>query len=150
MMAGVSLVHVPYRGGAPAITDLIGGQVQVIFSPAPECLEYVKSGRLRPLAVTSATRLDVLPEVPTVGEFVSGYEASGWMGVGAPKNTSIEIVDSLNNKINTALNDPQIKSRLANMSAEGFPLSPSNFKNFVAAEVEKWGKVVRFAGIKAD
>ena len=150
MMAGVNMVHVPYRGGAPAITDLIAGQVQVIFSPAPECLEYVRTGWLRPLAVTSAARLDVLPEIPTVGEFLSGYEASGWMRVGAPKNTPVEIIDGLNNKINAGLTDPQIKSRLANMSAVAFSFSASDFKSYVAAEVEKWGKVIRAANIKAE
>jgi tripartite-type tricarboxylate transporter receptor subunit TctC len=150
MMAGVNLVHVPYRGGAPAVTDLIGGQVQVIFSPAPECLEYVRAGRLRPLAVTSAARLDALPEVPTVGEFVPGYEASGWMGVGAPKNIPVDIIDSLNKAINAGLAEPQIQSRLASMSAIPFPLSPDVFKTFVATEVERWAKVVKFAGIKAE
>jgi tripartite-type tricarboxylate transporter receptor subunit TctC len=150
MMAGVNLVHVPYRGGAPAVTDLIGGQVQVIFSPAPECLEYVRAGRLRPLAVTSATRLQALPEVPTIGEFVPGYEASGWMGVVAPKDTPPDVIDSLNKAINTGLSDPQIQSKLASMSAVPFPQSSGEFKAFVAAEVERWGKVVKFANIKAE
>jgi tripartite-type tricarboxylate transporter receptor subunit TctC len=150
MMAGVNLIHVPYRGGAPAVTDLIGGQVQVIFSPAPECLEYVRAGRLRPLAVTSATRLQALPEVPTVGEFVPGYEASGWMGLGAPKDTPSDIIDSLNKAINMGLSDPQIRSKLASMSAVAFSLPPDKFKSFVATEVDRWGKVVKFASIKAE
>jgi tripartite-type tricarboxylate transporter receptor subunit TctC len=150
MMAGVSLVHVPYRGGAPAITDLIGGQVQAVFSPAPECLEHVMTGRLRPLAVTSTTRLRLLPETPTVAELVPGYESTGWQGVGAPNNTPIGIIELLNKEINMGLGDPAVKARLADLTTSGFPLSAADFTQFVATEVAKWSKVVKFAGIKAE
>jgi tripartite-type tricarboxylate transporter receptor subunit TctC len=150
MMTGVNLVHVPYRGGAPAITDLIGGQIQVIFSPTLECLEHIKAGRLHALAVTTDARLEVLPGIPTVAEFVPGYESTGWMGVGAPKNTPAAIVEELNDEINAGLNDPQIMSRLASLSVVGFPLSSSNFRNHVTAEVEKWGKVIKAAHIKVE
>ena len=115
MLAGVDLVHVPYRGGAPAVTDLIGGQVQVIFNTVPDSIEYIRAGKLRPLAVTTTTRLAVLPDIPTLGDFLPGYEASGWQGIGAPKNTPTAIVDKLNNEINAALSDPQIKTRLADL-----------------------------------
>ena len=150
VMAGVDLVPVQYRGGAPALTDLIGGQVQVIFSPVPESIEHIRAGRLRPLAVTSATRLDVLPNVPTVGEFVPGYEAVLWQGIGAPKNTPAEIVDRLNKEINAALADPKMKARVADLGSMLLPGSPADFGKLIADETEKWGKVIRAANIKPE
>jgi len=150
MMAGVNLVHVPYRGSAPALTDLLGGQVQVIFDPLPASIEYIRVGRLRPLAVTAAARSEVLPDVPTVGEFLPGYEASNWWGVCAPKNTPAEIVDTLNREINAAVIDLKIKARLADLGGISLRGSPADFGKFIAAETEKWAKVVKFAGIKAD
>jgi tripartite-type tricarboxylate transporter receptor subunit TctC len=150
MMAGVNLVHVPYRGSAPALTDLLGGQVQVTFDPVPASVEYIRAGRLRPLAVTTTARSEALPNVPTVADFLPGYEASNWWGVCAPKNTPVEIVDRLNREINAAFTDPRLNARLADLG--GVPLrgSPADFGKFIAAEAEKWGKVVKFAGIKAD
>jgi tripartite-type tricarboxylate transporter receptor subunit TctC len=150
MMAGVSLVHVPYRGGGPALIDLLGGQVQVMFDPLPESIGYIKAGKLRPLAITSATRSAVLPDVPTVGEFVPGYEATGWQGIGAPRNTPVEIIDKLNKEVNAALADPKFTARLTDIGAEPFASSPAEFAKFIADEIEKWGKVVRAAGIKAE
>jgi tripartite-type tricarboxylate transporter receptor subunit TctC len=149
-MTGVNLVHVPYRGGAPALTDMLGGQVQVYFGPAPESLEYIKAGKLRALAVTTATSLEVLPDVPTMAEFLPGYEASGWYGIGAPKGTPVEIIDMLNKEINTALGNPKIKARIAEMGETALPTSPADFGKFIADETEKWGKVIRAANIKAD
>jgi tripartite-type tricarboxylate transporter receptor subunit TctC len=150
MMAGVNLVHVPYRGSAPALTDLLAGQVQVTFDPVPASIEYIKAGRLRPLAVTTTTRSEALPDVPTVADFLPGYEASTWWGVCAPKNTPAEIVDKLNKEINAVLADPKIKARLADLG--GIPLkgSPADFGKLIAADTEKWGKVVKFAGMKVD
>ena len=150
MMAGVNLVHVPYRGSAPALTDLLGGQVQVTFDPVPASIEYIRSGRLRALAVTTAIRSEALPEVPTVAAFLQGYEASNWWGVCGPKNTPAEIVDRLNKEINAAVVDPKIKARLADLG--GIPLrgSPADFGKLIAEETEKWAKVVKFAGIKAE
>ena len=127
MMAGVNMVHVPYRGVAPALTDLLGGQVQVCFGPAPASIEHIRSGKLRALAVTTATRLEVLPDIPTVGEFVPGYEASGWFGIGAPKNTPAEIVDKLNREINAGLADPKMKARIADLGSMVLPGSPADF-----------------------
>jgi tripartite-type tricarboxylate transporter receptor subunit TctC len=150
MMAGVNLVHVPYRGSAPALTDLLGGQVQVTFDPLPASIEYIRVGRLRPLAVTAAARSEVLPDVPTVGEFLPGYEASNWWGVCAPKNTPAEIVDTLNREINAAVVDPKIKARLGDLGGISLRGSPADFGKFIDAETEKWAKVVKFAGIKAD
>jgi len=150
MMAGVNLVHVPYRGGGPAVTDLLGGQVQVMFAPTPPSIEHIRSGKLRALAVTTATRLDVLPDIPTVGEFVPGYEASNWYGVGIPKNTPVEIVDKLNKEINAGLADPKIKARLADFGGTPLVVSPADFGKLIAEETEKWGEVVKFTGIKAD
>jgi tripartite-type tricarboxylate transporter receptor subunit TctC len=149
-MAGVNLVHVPYRGGAPAIADLLGGQVQVMFDNISESLEYIRAGRLRPLAVTTATRLPVLPDLPTVGEFVPGFEASGWNGVGAPRNTPIEIIDKLNREINHALADPKLKARLADLGGTVLPGSPADFGKLIADETEKWGKVIRAANIRVQ
>jgi tripartite-type tricarboxylate transporter receptor subunit TctC len=150
MMAGVDMVHVPYRGAGPALTDLIAGQVQVFFPTTVASIEYIRSGRLRALAVTTATRSDALPGISTVDEFVPGYEASGWYGVGAPKATPAEIVEKLNKEINAGLADPKIKARLADLGGDALALSPADFGKLIADETEKWGKVVKFTGIKAD
>jgi tripartite-type tricarboxylate transporter receptor subunit TctC len=150
MMTGISMVHVPYRGGAPAVTDLLGGQVQVMFLVISASIEHIKAGKLRPLAVTSAARSEALPDVPTVGEFVPGYESSVWFGVGAPKNTPAEIVDKLNKEINTGLADPAIKARLDRLGITVFAGSPAGFGKFIAEETEKWGKVIRTANIKPE
>ena len=149
MMAGVSLVHVPYRGAGPALTDLLGGQVQVTLGSIAS-IEYVRAGKLRALAVTTATRSEALPDLPAVGEFVPGYEASGWYGFGAPRNTLTDIVDKLNREINTGLADPKIKARLADLGGMVLALSAADFGRLIVAEIEKWAKVVKFAGIKAD
>jgi tripartite-type tricarboxylate transporter receptor subunit TctC len=150
MMAGVNLVHVPYRGQGPAMTDLLGGQLQVIFATTPGTTEFVKTGKLNALAVTTATRADALPEVPPLADFVPGYESSQWYGLGAPKNTPAEIVDKLNQEVNAALVDPRMKARLAEFGGNVMPGSPASFGKFIAEETVKWGKVVKFAGIKAD
>jgi tripartite-type tricarboxylate transporter receptor subunit TctC len=144
------LTHVPYRGGAPATTDLLGGQVQVIFSPIPESIEHIKAGKLRPLAVTTTTRLDVLPNVPTVGDFLPGYEGTGWLGVGAPKSTPAEIIDRLNGEISAGLTDPKIITRIAELGGTVLGGSPAAFGKIISDDVEKWGKVVKFAGIKPE
>jgi tripartite-type tricarboxylate transporter receptor subunit TctC len=148
LMTHVEMLHVPYRGGAPALTDLIGGQVQVMFSPLPESIETIKAGKVRALAVTTATRSQALPEVPTVAESVPGFDASTWQGIGAPKNTSGEIVARLNNEINAALADPKIKVRLADLGSVPMPMSPGDFENLVVADTEKWAKVIHAAKIK--
>jgi len=148
MMARIDLLHVPYRGAPPALTDLIAGQVQVIFDVLPSSIGYIRAGKLRALAVTTAARLEMLPDIPTVGEFVPGYEASGWIGVGTPKNTPTEIVDKLNKEINVAFADLKIRARIADLGSPVFASSPAEFANFIAAETEKWGKVVKFARIK--
>ena len=150
MMAGIDLLHVPYRGAPPALTDLIGGRVQVMFDVLPSSIEYIKASKLRALAVTAAARSEVLPEIPTVGEFVPGYEASGWIGVGAPKATPAEIVEKLNKEINVALADPKMRARISDLGSAVFASSPAEFTNFIAAETEKWGKVIKFAGIKPE
>jgi tripartite-type tricarboxylate transporter receptor subunit TctC len=150
MMAGVNLVHVPYRGGAPAITDLLGGQVQVIFSPVPESIEYIRAGKLRPLAVMSGTRLEVLPNLPTVGDFLPGYDASGWQGVGAPKNTPAEIIDKLNKAIGIGLTDPRINARIAELGGIALAGSPAAFGRLISDDTEKFAKVIQFAGIKPE
>jgi tripartite-type tricarboxylate transporter receptor subunit TctC len=150
LMAGVDMIHVPYRGGAPAMTDLIGGQIQVVFNPVPESMEHIKAGKLRPLAVTSATRSEVLPDVPTVGDFVPGFEASALQGIGAPKDTPAEIVEKLNKEINAGLADRKLKARFADLGATVFVVSPADFGKFIAEETEKWGKVIKFAGAKAE
>jgi tripartite-type tricarboxylate transporter receptor subunit TctC len=150
MMAGVNLVHVPYRGGGPALTDLLSGQVQVMFATMPSSIEYIRAGKLRALAVATATRSEALPDVPTVGEFVPGYEASSWSGVGAPKATPAEIVDKLNKEINAGLADPKMKARLADLGGTVLPGPPSDFGKLIAEETEKWAKVVKFAGIKLE
>jgi tripartite-type tricarboxylate transporter receptor subunit TctC len=149
-MTGVDLVQVHYRGAGPALVDLLAGQVQIIFVNTAASIEYIRAGRLRALAVTTETRSEALPDVPTVGEFLPGYEASGWNGVGVPKGTPAEIIDKLNREINTALADPKIKARLADLGAIVFANTPAEFGKFIADETEKWGKVVKFANIKAD
>jgi tripartite-type tricarboxylate transporter receptor subunit TctC len=150
MMAGVDLVHVPYRGSAAALTDLIGGQVDVTFGPLSSSIQYVRAGKLRALAVSSASRSDALPDIPTVGDFVPGYEATGWFGIGVPRGTPAEIIDKLNAQINAALADPKIKARLADFGGTPLPGSPAQFGKLIVDETEKWGKVVKFSGAKAD
>jgi tripartite-type tricarboxylate transporter receptor subunit TctC len=150
MMTGVDMVHVPYRGAAPALTDLIAGQVQVMFGDTLTASEHVKSGRLRALAVTTAVRSEALPGIPTLGEFVPGYEASTSYGVGAPKNTSAEIVQKLNQTINAGLADPKLKARLADLGATVLPGSPADYGKAIADETQKWGKVIRAANIRAE
>jgi tripartite-type tricarboxylate transporter receptor subunit TctC len=150
MMTGVDMVHVPYRGGGPALTDLLGGQVQAYFGPMPPSIEHIRSGKLRALAVTSARRSQTLPDIPTVGEFVPAYEASQWYGIGVPKNTSSEIIDKLNKEINAALADPKMKTRLADFGGAPLVGSPADFGKLIADETEKWGKVIKFANIKPE
>jgi len=150
MMSGIDMVHVPYRGVAPALNDLIGAQVQVMFGSMPASIQHVRAGKLRALAVTTATRSEVLPDVPALNEFVPGYEASTWYGVGVPKKTPTEIVEKLNREINAALADPKLKARLADLGAEPMSMGPAEFETFVADETERWGKVVKLAGIKAE
>jgi tripartite-type tricarboxylate transporter receptor subunit TctC len=150
LMAGVNLVHVPYRGQGPALTDLLGGEVQVLFATAPGTTDYIATGKLRALAVTTGSRAQVLPELPTVGDFVPGYETSQWYGLCTPKATSAEIVDKLNKEINTAIADPTMKARLAAIGGEPLPGSPAEFGSLISEETEKWGKVVRAAGIKPE
>jgi tripartite-type tricarboxylate transporter receptor subunit TctC len=147
-MAGVDLLHVPYRGSY--MPDLLAGQVHVLIAPIPQALELIRTGKLRALAVTTAKRLAALPEVPTVGEFVPGYEAIGWYGFGMPKNTPIEIVNKLNEATNRALADPKLKARLADLGVEPMPMTPAEFGKFVANEADKWTKVIRSAGVTAD
>jgi len=150
MMAGVDMVHVPYRGGGPALNDLLGGQVHVYFATTVSSIGYIRAGRLHALAVTTATRSEVLPGIPTVSEFVPGYEASFWYGVCAPKATPAEIVDKLNKEINAGLADLNMKTRFADLGGTVLAGSPADFGKLIAEETEKWGKVVRFTGIKAD
>ena len=148
MMASVEMVPVHYRGSAPALTDLIGGQVQVMFDILLSSIEFIRAGKLQPLAVTTATRSEVLPDVPTVGEFVPGYEVSSWQGIGAPRKTPAEIIEKLNREINVALADPKIEAKLADLGNTVIPGSPADFGNFIAAETDKWAKVIKFAGAK--
>ena len=150
MMTGVNMVHVPYRGLSPALTDLLGGQVQVTFASMASSIEHIRAGKLRAIAVTTATRSEMLPDVPTVGKFVPGYEASTWSGVGAPKATPAEIVDKLNKEINAALANPKIKARLADLGATVLQGSPADFGKLIVDETEKWGKVIRAANIKPE
>jgi tripartite-type tricarboxylate transporter receptor subunit TctC len=150
LMAGVELVHVPYRGMTFALTGLFAGEVHVIFDTLSTSIEHIRAGRLRALAVTAATRAEVLPDLPTVGDFVPGYEASGWQGIGAPRNTPPAIIDKLNKEINSALADTTIQARLANLGVTVFGGSPADFGKFIAEETEKWGKVIRAANIKAE
>jgi len=149
-MTGIKMVHVPYRGQATALPDLFSGQVQVLFATTPGMTEFVRTGRLRALAVTTASRSEVLPELPTMGDFVPGYEVSQWYGMGAPKNTPAEIVNSLNREINAGLADSKMKARFADIGGEVFAGSPSEFGKFIADETEKWAKVVKLAGIKPE
>jgi tripartite-type tricarboxylate transporter receptor subunit TctC len=150
MLTGVKLFHVPYHGGAQVLSDLISGQVQVMFGPLTAAVEQIKAGRLRALAVTSATRSPVLPDVPTVGDYVPGYEVSGWYGVVAPRNTPAEIIDKLNEAINAGLTDPKIMTRLFDLGNTVFAGSPADFAKFIADETEKWAKVIKLAGIKTN
>ena len=150
MLTDINMVHVPYRGGGPALADLIGGQVQVMFSPLPESIGAIKGSQVRPLAVASATRSEALPDVPTVAETVPGFEASTWQGIGAPKGVAPDIVARLNKEINAALADPKIRARLADLGSVPTPMSPGDFDKLIVAETEKWGKVIRAAHIKLD
>jgi tripartite-type tricarboxylate transporter receptor subunit TctC len=150
MMTGINMIHIPYRGGAPALTDMLGGQVQVMFDNIPTSLEHVRSGALRPLAVTTTTRLDLLPNIPTVAEFVPGYESSAWYGIGVPKGTPEGIITMLNRAVNAGLADPTLKARFTDLSATVLPGSPADFGKLLVDETEKWGKVVKFSGAKAD
>jgi tripartite-type tricarboxylate transporter receptor subunit TctC len=150
MMAGIDMVHVPYRGGGPALNDLLGGQVQVYFATTVSSIGYIRAGRLRALAVTTATRSDALPDIPTVAEFVPGYESSFWLGVGAPKATPAEIVEKLNKEVNAALDDPKMKARLADLGGTPLPGSPADFGKLIADETEKWARVIRAANMKPE
>jgi len=149
-MSGVNLVNVPYRGAGPALVDLLGGQVQVMFASMPSSIGYIRAGRLRALAVTTATRSDALPDIPTVGEFLPGYEASIWYGVGVPTGTPAEIIGKLNKEINTALADPTFMARLADVAGSALSGSPADFGKLIADDTDKWGKVIREANIKAE
>jgi tripartite-type tricarboxylate transporter receptor subunit TctC len=150
MMTGTDMPLVSYRGGGPALTDLLAGQVQVSFLTMPASIEHIRTGKLRALAVTAATRSDALPDIPTVGEFVPGYESTTWYGVGVPKNTPAEVVEKLNKEINAGLADPKIKARFADLGGTPLVSSPADFGKLIADETEKWGKVIRAANIKAD
>jgi tripartite-type tricarboxylate transporter receptor subunit TctC len=149
MMTGVNFVHVPFNGNSPALTALLGGQVEISFASLPSSIEFIRTGKLRGLAVTTATRAETVPDVPSVGEFVRGYEVSAWYGIGAPKGTPAEIIDKLNGEINTGLAEPKLKARLADLGGTPFPLSPVNFGKFIADETEKWAKVIQTLNIKA-
>jgi tripartite-type tricarboxylate transporter receptor subunit TctC len=150
MMAGVNIVHVPYRSAASALTDLLGGQVQVMFDNMPSSIDHIRTGRLRPLAVTTQSRSAALPDVATMSDFLPGYEASAWWGVGVPRNTPAEIIDTLNREINVALGDLTMKARLGDLGATVLPGSPADFGTLIAEETEKWARAVKFAGIKAE
>jgi tripartite-type tricarboxylate transporter receptor subunit TctC len=150
MMADVDMVHVPYRGEAPALTDLLGGQVQVYFGTLPGSIEQIRADKLRALAVTTEKRLEVLPDIPVLADFVPGYEASAWQGIGVPKTTPADIVDKLNKEINAGLADATMKARLAELGAEPMPMTPAEFGKLIAEDTKKWAKVVKFAGIKPD
>ncbi len=149
-MTGVDMVHVPYRGTTPALTDLLAGQAQVMFDVTPSSTPHIKAGKLRPLAVTTATPADVLPEIPVMGDFVPGYEASGWLGFGAPKDTPAAIIGMLNREVNSGLADPTIRARIGDLGGAVLAGSPAEFGKLIADETEKWGKVVKFAGIKPE
>jgi tripartite-type tricarboxylate transporter receptor subunit TctC len=150
IMTGIDMVHVPYRGTSPALTDLLGGQVQVMFATMPATIPYIRSGKLRALAVTTKARSEVLPDIPTVDDFVPGYESSSWYGVGAPKNTPAEVIDKLNREVEAGLADPKMKTRLADLGGTVITGSPAEFGKLIADETEKWGKVIRAAHIKAE
>jgi tripartite-type tricarboxylate transporter receptor subunit TctC len=149
-MTGVNMVHVPYRSSAPALTDLLGGQVQMTFGPLPSTIEYIRAGKLRALAVTTETRLKILPEIPTIGEFVPGFEGSGRYGIGAPKTTPAGVIEKLNREINAGLADPNMQARLADLGVEPTPMTPAEFGKLIAGETEKWAKVIRAANIKVE
>jgi tripartite-type tricarboxylate transporter receptor subunit TctC len=148
MLAGVNMVHVPYRGQGPAMTGLLGGQIQVLFDPVVSSLAHIHGGRLRPLAVTTATRSEALPDIPPMGDFVPGYEASVWFGTSAPRNTPADIIDKLNRETNAGLADPALKARLIDLGGVPMPMSPTEFDKFIAHEIDKWAKVIKFANIK--
>jgi tripartite-type tricarboxylate transporter receptor subunit TctC len=150
MMTGINMIHIPYRGGAPAVTDLLGQQVHVFFGPLGESIEYIRAGKLRPLAVTAAARLEVLPEVPTVSDFLPGFQASLWLGICAPKGTLPEVVDKLSRETNAGLVDPKLKARFAELGLTTLPGSPADFRKLIADETEKWAKVIRVANISAE
>jgi tripartite-type tricarboxylate transporter receptor subunit TctC len=150
MMTGVNMLHVPYRGSVPALTDLMSGQVQVMFDNLPSSIEHIRAGRIRALAVTPATRSEALPDVPTVGETVAGYVGGGWSGIGAPRNTPAEIIDLLNREVNATLQEPKIKERIENMGSPVLLMSPAEFRKLIAVETERWAKVVQFANIKPE
>jgi len=150
MMTGINTVHVPYRGAAPALADLVAGQVQAYFAPTAASIEYIRAGKLRALAVTTATRSEALPDIPAVNEFVPGYEASGWSGFGSPKGTPTEVIDKLNKEINAGLADPKIKAQLADLGSPALAGLPADFGKLIADESDKWGKVIRALNIKAD
>jgi tripartite-type tricarboxylate transporter receptor subunit TctC len=150
MMAGVNMVHVPYRGGAPALTDLIGGQIQVAFIDTAASIEYIRAGTLRALAVTTATRSEALPDIPTIGDFVPGFEASQWVGLSGPKNTPSEIIGKINSEINAGLADPKLKARFADLGGTVLPGSAADFSKVIADDTEKWGKVIKFSGAKPE
>jgi len=150
MMTGVDMVHVPYHGSAPELVDLIAGHVQVAFEPIQSCLGYIKAGTLRALAVSTAARANALPDVPTLGEFIPGFEARTWQGLGAPKHLPTEIVDALNKEVIAALAEPALQARLADLGIAPMPLTPAECQTFITAEVEKWAKVIKFASIKPE
>jgi tripartite-type tricarboxylate transporter receptor subunit TctC len=150
MMAGVNMVHVPYRGGGPALVDLLGGQVQVMFASMSSSIEYVRAGKLRALAVTTMTRSEALPDIPIMSDFVPGYEASLFLGIGAPRNTPVEVIEKLNKETNAGLADPKLKARFADLAGTVLPGTPADFGKLIAEETEKWGKVVKFANIKPE
>ena len=150
MMAGVNMLHIPYRGAAPALTDLLAGRVHVMFDNMPSSIEYIRAAKLRPLAVTAMSRLEGLPDIPPMGEFLPGFETSAWAGIGAPKNTPGEIIDKLNLAINATLADPRIKARFADLGGAVFALSPTAYAKRLAEETEKWAKVVKFSGVKPN
>jgi tripartite-type tricarboxylate transporter receptor subunit TctC len=150
LMSGLKLTHVPYRGEALALTDLLGAQVQVVFATAGSSIQYIKAGKLRPLAVATAARIELLPDVPPLGDFLPGYEASSWNGLTAPRNTPAEIIDKLNREINTAMADPKIKARIVDMGGPPIIASPAEFGKIIADDTAKWAKVIEFSGAKAD
>jgi tripartite-type tricarboxylate transporter receptor subunit TctC len=150
MMTGVNMVHVPYRGAAPALTDLLGGQIQVMIASTPASIEYIRSGKIHALAMTTASRLEVLPNIPTLAEFISGYEASGWLGICAPRNTPTELIDKLNKEINAGLAEPQMRARIADFGGVALTGTAVDFGKLIADETEKWAKVIKFANMKPD